>query len=69
MTVNARHKGTLQSQAFLPLRGTHCVTFWYQLGGSDPGEAVSLEVGGGGGKGAPASVWPCGVCVCVMVVP
>lgn len=42
MTINARHKSTLKSQAFLPLRGTHCVTFWYQLGGSDPGSLCAF---------------------------
>ncbi|XP_066466993.1 apical endosomal glycoprotein [Tiliqua scincoides] len=33
----AGRKGSLQSQVFLPLRHTHCVTFWYQLSDSDPG--------------------------------
>ncbi|XP_053138494.1 apical endosomal glycoprotein [Hemicordylus capensis] len=30
-------KATLRSQAFLPLRHAHCVTFWYHLSSSDPG--------------------------------
>lgn len=28
----------LRSRAFPPLLRTHCVSFWYYLSGSDPGE-------------------------------
>ncbi|KAJ6652014.1 hypothetical protein lerEdw1_015839 [Lerista edwardsae] len=33
----AGQKASLLSQPFLPLRHTHCVTFWYHLSGSNPG--------------------------------